>query len=75
MKDGTKASTPEDICNLLSTQIKPNGWIDNIYIDYEGVFIPIMHENELRLTSALVMAWERSCNEARLNVSCSNPIP
>ena len=70
MKDGTKASTAEEICDLLSTQIKPNGSIDTLYIDYEGVFIPLMHQNDLRLTSALVMAWERSCNEARLNVSC-----
>lgn len=46
---------------LLQTQLrqhcKPDGSIDSLCLDFAGQYVSIMSEHELRLASALVVAW------------------
>jgi len=59
----------DHVHTLLSRHVKPDGRIDDLCLDFSGSYLPISHVSELRLVSALVVAYimadQRHLNEVR----------
>jgi len=65
----------EHVHAMLSRHVKPDGRIDDLCLDFSGSYLPIAHTGELRLVSALVVAYvmadQRLVNEVRETPSCT----
>jgi|AntRauMFilla1563_2_1112583.scaffolds.fasta_scaffold01358_6 hypothetical protein len=69
----------EHVHAMLSRHVKPDGRIDDLCLDFSGSYLPIAHAGELRLVSALVVAYvmadQRLVNEVRATPSYTPPLP
>ena len=69
----------DHVHTLLSRHVKPDGRIDDLCLDFSGSYLPIMHVSELRLVSALavayIMAGQRQMHEVCAHASSAHPLP
>ena len=68
--DGT--CTPDRVLALVAPHVRGNGYINSLCLEFEGQHVPLVHEDELRLVSALMATYQQSCFEAGLSVSCAH---
>jgi hypothetical protein len=60
--------TPYDVAALIAPYVRANGYINHVCLEFEGQFVPLVHDDEVRLVSELVSIYQRTCFEARLSV-------
>lgn len=60
--------TPYDVAALIAPYVRANGYINHVCLEFEGQYVPLVHDDELRLVSELVSIYQRSCFEASLSV-------
>ena len=60
--------TPYDVAKLIAPHVRASGYIDHVCLEFEGHYIPLVHDDEVRLVSELVCIYQRVCFEARLSV-------
>ena len=63
--------TAYDVALLINPFVRPNGYIEHLCLDFEGRYIPLVHEDEVRLASELVAIYHQSCSAANLPVSAT----
>ena len=56
----------EDILGIMKEYVAANGLVDKLYIEFEGMRIPICHEGELRVVAQLAAAYNNAIIEQNL---------
>jgi len=66
------ACTPLDVAQLITPHVRANGYIGHLCLEFEGQYVPLVHEDEARLASELLAIYHNSCAAARLSVHPHN---
>ena len=51
----------EDVLNAMRKYIKPDGFIENMFIEFENTKIPICSQHECRIVAHMAAAYHNSC--------------
>jgi len=65
----TGALLLEDILKTVASFVSVSGDVRNLFVDYEGDFVPIINHDQLHIVCQLVAVYHNACVKARLRVS------